>query len=50
MIFDCDEYIITNARKKGDIKDATGSHFLELDFYIPHLKLAFEFQVLFIII
>ena len=40
------KYILTNVRKGGNVVSPDGT-FLELDFWIPDLKLAFEFQVWF---
>lgn len=37
--------ILTNAKKEARVVDPDSGLFYELDFYIPSLSLAFEYQV-----
>jgi len=37
--------MIKNARRVGRIATESGRSYLELDFWFPEIKLAFEFQV-----
>ena len=40
-----DEDIVSNARKETEIKNPSTNYFMEVDIWIPKLKLCFEFQV-----
>jgi hypothetical protein len=37
--------ILSNSRKKGEIKSSVTGKYIELDLWIPTLRLGFEFQV-----
>lgn len=47
IFFDYPAGIKTNARKEANIISPNTRYYLELDFWIPDLKLAFEYQVTF---
>mgnify|MGYP007061232854 CR=1 FL=1 len=42
--------VIINARKEAEIVNPSTGHYLEIDVYLPELKLALEFQVIQIIV
>ena len=37
--------VIVDSRKKSSIKDPSTGAYIEVDIYLPRLKLGFEFQV-----